>query len=82
MAVFKLVTNRLPYPEPEFIEQRVFVGPDRDRLQLAGTLRLRPGEKQEFGAALLLGIDVMRKVRGPEWAALHEVIIENEDERG
>ena len=77
MAVFKLVSQRLHGDE---VEQRVFAGPDRDHLQLTGILRLRIGEWQEFGAALGLGIDVMRKVRGPEWADMHEIIFEGGDE--
>lgn len=37
------------------VAERVFVGEDLDSLQLAGTLNLRIGEWQLFGAALLLG---------------------------
>lgn len=39
----------------EYIHTRVFMGPDKDRLSLTGTLVMRIGEWQLFGAALLRG---------------------------
>lgn len=37
------------------ITESVFVGPDKDHLALAGTLRFDLAEWQHFGAALLMG---------------------------
>jgi hypothetical protein len=39
------------------VSQRIYVGWDKDHLQLAGTLMLDVGQYQEFGAALLLGAE-------------------------
>ena len=37
------------------IEVRVFMGPDKDHLALAGVLMMRVGEYQLFAASLLMG---------------------------
>jgi len=37
------------------IDERIFVGPDEEHLQLAGTVTLNPDEWQEFGTALAIG---------------------------
>jgi hypothetical protein len=52
VTIFKL---RLMSIGPDAVEIRLFTGPDPDHLQLAGTLRLRVGEWQLLGTALLFG---------------------------
>ena len=52
--IVKLRSKRL---HGDRIAEQVFVGKDKDHLQLAGTLILYVGEWQLFGAALLLGAD-------------------------
>ena len=42
------------------IEERIFMGSDENHLALTGTLMLRVGEWQVFGAALLLGASQMK----------------------
>lgn len=49
--VVKLISAR----RGEHVEERVFVGPDADHLAYAGTLTLRVGEWQVFGALILEG---------------------------
>lgn len=56
MSVIKILSER----KGEHVHERVFVGPDRDHLALAGTLVFGIGEWQEFGACLLLGQERMR----------------------
>ena len=57
--VIKIKSTR----QGEHVHQRVFVGPDRERLALAGWLTMNVGEWQTFGAALLLGEARMAGVR-------------------
>ncbi len=45
--------------EGKYIVEDLFMGPDKDHLQAVGSLRLRVGEYQMFGTALLVGSDRM-----------------------
>lgn len=61
----------------EHIRERVFVGPDRDHLALAGILTFHVGEWQEFGAALGLGARAMQGKLTVEYVGDEEVVNEH-----
>ena len=56
MTIFKMRLNRV---SEDTIEVVCFFGEEGQTLQNAGTLRLRVGEYQVFGAALLIGQEKM-----------------------
>jgi hypothetical protein len=63
MLVIKVRSEKLP---GERIRDTIFIGEKGQTLQNAGSIILRVGEWQMFGALLLMGAEQVRRHRSPQ----------------
>ncbi len=49
-----------PHIEGKYIREQIFMGPDRDHMEMSGAVLMTCGQWQLFGVALLMGAERMQ----------------------